>query len=444
METYAGFAEHTDHEVGRLVQALEEMGVMDNTLLIYIVGDNGASAEGGPEGAYNEMMALNGIISTAAINMPHINQWGDPSTFPHYAIGWAWAGDTPFQWTKQIASHFGGTRNGMVMHWPKRIKARGEIRSQFSHVTDIAPTALEAASLPFPKMVNGTQQRPFDGTSLVYTFDDAKAKATHTTQYFEMFGNRELYHVDEDFSEANNLAEKNPEKLKELQDLFMKEAVKNSVLPIDDRRSERFNPAIAGRPDIMGSRTSLTVYPGMVGMTENAFINVKNRSHTITADLELANAKTSGVIIAQAGRFGGWTLYMKDGKVHYEYNFFGVERTKIASTASLPAGKHVIKFQYEIDQPKPGTGGKCILFVDDKKVAEGHIPKTEPFAFSGDEGADVGMDAETAVSDDYKQGDNKFTGKINKVTIDLGPSKLSGADEKKVEEAGDIAATIED
>ena len=224
----------------------------------------------------------------------------------------------------------------------------------------------------------------------------------------------------------------------------MKEASRNYVLPIDDRRAERFSPAIAGRPDIMGSRTSLTVYPGMVGMAENAFINVKNRSHTITAEVELANAKTNGVIIAQAGRFGGWTLYMKDGKVHYEYNFFGVERTKIASTASLPAGKHVIKFQYEIDQPKPGTGGKCMLLVDDKKVAEGHIPKTQPFAFSGDEGADVGMDGETAVSNDYKQGDNKFTGKINKVTIDLSPSKLSAADEKKVEEEGDIAATIED
>src|SRR3989440_4764336 len=191
METFAGFAEHTDEQVGRLVNALQEMGALDNTLLIYIVGDNGASAEGGPEGAYNEMMALNGIISTAAINMPHINEWGDPSTFPHYAIGWAWAGDTPFQWTKQIASHFGGTRNGMVMHWPKRIKAKGEIRSQFSHVTDIAPTALEAASLPFPKMVNGTEQRPFDGTSLVYTFDPTAAGPTaptkHTTQYFEMF-----------------------------------------------------------------------------------------------------------------------------------------------------------------------------------------------------------------------------------------------------------------
>src|SRR5947199_1331064 len=254
----------------------------------------------------------------------------------------------------------------------------------------------------------------------------------------------ELYHVDEDFSEASNLADKNPEKLKELQDLFMKEAARNSVLPIDDRRAERFNPATAGTPDVMGARTSLTVYPGMLGMAENALINVKNRSHTITADVELANGNTNGVIIAQAGRFGGWTLFMKEGKLHYEYNFFGVERTNIASTTSLSAGKHVIKFQYEIDQPKPGTGGKCILSVDNKKVAEGHIPKTQPFGLSGDEGADVGMDGETAVSDDYKQGDNKFTGKIAKVTIDLSPSKLSAADEKKVEEEGDIAATIED
>jgi arylsulfatase A-like enzyme len=194
METFAGFAEHTDEQVGRLVVALQEMGVLDNTLFIYIVGDNGASAEGGPEGAYNEMMALNGIINTAEINMPHLENWGDPTTFPHYAIGWAWAGDTPFQWTKQIASHYGGTTNGVVIHWPARVKAKGEVRSQFTHVTDIAPTVLEAVGLPFPKNVNGTAQKPFDGTSMVYTFDDPKARETHTTQYFEMFGNRGIYH----------------------------------------------------------------------------------------------------------------------------------------------------------------------------------------------------------------------------------------------------------
>jgi len=470
METYAGFGEHTDEQIGRLVDTLNQMGVMDNTLFFYIVGDNGASAEGGPLGAYNEMMALNAITQDAAINMPHLEDWGGPSTFPHYAIGWAWAGDTPFQWTKQIASHYGGTTNGLVIHWPARIKAKGEFRSQFTYVTDIAPTVLEAAGLPFPKSVNGTVQRPFDGTSMIYTFDNAKAKETHTTQYFEMFGNRgiyhdgwiaatrhsipwiqvqnpplttdvwELYHTAEDFSEAHDLAAQDPSKLKQMQDLFMKEAIRNHVLPIDDRRSERFNAALAGRPDLMGTRTSLTVYPGMVGMTENAFINVKNRHYTITAPVELRDGNTNGVIIAQGGRFAGWTLYMKDGRVHHEYNFFGVERTNIADSSALSAGKHVIKYEFVPDKAKPGTGGKCLLFVDGQQVAQGYIPKTVPFAFSGDEGADVGLDAETAVSDDYKQEDNRFTGTILEVTIDVSPPGLSPADQKAVDAAEDAAA----
>jgi len=474
METFAGFASHTDEQVGRLVSALTSMDVMDNTLFIYIVGDNGASAEGGPEGAYNEMMALNGIINTAAINMPHLDHWGDPTTFPHYAIGWAWAGDTPFQWTKQIASHYGGTTNGMVIRWPRRIKARGQFRSQFTHVTDIAPTVLEAVGLPFPKSVNGAAQRPFDGTSMVYAFDNPAAKETHTTQYFEMFGNRgiyhdgwiaaarhsipwlmaqnpplaqdtwELYHVAEDYSEANDLAAKRPEKLKELQDLFTKEAIRNHVLPIDDRRAERLNAAIAGRPDLMGTRSSLTVYPGMVGISENAFINLKNRSYTITANVELRDAATSGVIIAQAGAFGGWTLYMKDGKAHHEYNYFGVERTNIGATEALKPGKHEIRYEFTADAAKPGTGGKCVLYVDQRQVATGHIPKTTPFAFSADEGVDVGMDGETAVSDDYKQGDNKFTGKILKVTVTAKPSQLSAEQKRAVEKAEAEAKAIED
>jgi arylsulfatase len=254
----------------------------------------------------------------------------------------------------------------------------------------------------------------------------------------------ELYHVADDFSEAHDLATQNPAKLKELQGVFMKEAIKNHVLPIDDRRSERFNAAIAGRPDLMGDRTSLTVYPGMTGMTENAFINVKNRSYTITAPVELKNGNTNGVIIAQAGAFGGWVIYMKEGKVHHEYNFFGVERTNIGSPSALPAGKHEIKYEFVADSPKPGTGGKCVLYVDGQQVAEGRIPKTEPFAFSGDEGVDVGEDAETAVSNDYKQGDNKFTGRIISVTIDTKPSNLSAADKKAVEDAEEEAAVIED
>ena len=254
----------------------------------------------------------------------------------------------------------------------------------------------------------------------------------------------ELYHVAEDFSEANDVASKNPTKLKELHDLFTKEAIKNHVLPIDDRRSERFNAAIAGRPDLMGDRTSLTVYPGMTGMTENAFINVKNRSYTITAPVELKDGNTNGVIIAQAGAFGGWVIYMKEGKVHHEYNYFGVERTNIAGQTALSAGKHEIKYEFVADSPKPGTGGKSVLYVDSQQVAEGQIPKTQPFMFSGDEGTDVGVDAETAVSNDYKQGDNKFTGKIDKVTIDTKPSNLSTADKKAVEDVEENAAVIED
>lgn len=449
METFAGFAEHTDHEIGRLVKQLETIGALDNTIFFYIVGDNGASAEGGPEGTYNEMMALNGIVGKADQMMNHIDDWGGPTTFPHFAIGWAWAGNTPFQWTKQIASHFGGTRNGMVLHWPKRFKANGDVRSQFHHVIDVAPTVLEAAGLPEPKEVNGIVQRPMDGKSMLYTIDDAKAKDRRTTQYFEMFGNRgiyhdgwvactrhsipwvmaalpplsedvwELYNVNEDFSQANDLATQNPAKLKELQEVFNQEATRNHVFPIDDRRVERFNPAIAGRPDLMGGRKSLTVYEGMTGMMENAFINVKGVRYIITADIEVKDATANGVIIAQAGYFGGWTLYMKGGRVHHEYNWFGIERTNIAAPSALAPGKHTIVYEFIPDAAKPGAGGNSIITIDGKKMAEGHIPKTQPFAFSADEGVDVGVDSETNVSPDYNQGDNAFTGKIVKVTINV-------------------------
>lgn len=447
METYAAYSEHTDEQVGRLVDALEQMGELDNTLFFYVIGDNGSSAEGGPEGTYNEMMALNGIIGQASQMMPYYESWGGPNTFPHFAVGWAHAMNTPFQWAKQVASHFGGTRNGMVVHWPEGIKAKGEVRSQFSHVTDIAPTVLEAAGLPFPKSVNGTEQTPFSGTSLVYSFDNAAAPETHTTQYFEMFGNRaiyhegwvagtrhsipwvmaqlppldqdvwELYNVNEDFSQANNLAASNPEKLKELRKKFDEVAAANHVFPIDDRRVERFNPELAGRPDVMGKRTSMTLYEGMTGLMENVFINTKMMSYTITADVEVPSS-VNGVIIAQAGKFGGWTMYAKNGVVHHEYNFFGLQRTNIAAKGALKPGKHTVMYEFTVSEPKPGAGGTCALYVDGVKTAEGVIPKTQPFAFSGDEGADVGMDGETNVSNDYAEGENRFTGKINKIVVE--------------------------
>ncbi|MBX3464748.1 MAG: arylsulfatase [Planctomycetes bacterium] len=449
METFAGFAEHTDHEVGRLVAQLEALGELENTLFLYVVGDNGASAEGGPEGTFNENMALNGIIGRAEQMMAHIDDWGAPSTYPHFAVGWAWAGNTPFQWTKQVASHFGGTRNGLVVHWPRGIRAKGEIRSQFHHVIDVAPTVLDVAKLPEPKIVNGVVQRPMDGVSMAYTFEDGRAKDRRTTQYFEMFGNRGIYHdgwvactrhsvpwdmtakippltddvwelydVEADFSQANDLARANPGKLAELQARFLDEAIRNHVLPLDDRRSERFNPAVAGRPDLLGGRKSLTVYPGMTGIMENAFINVKGVHHTVTAEVELGAAPAQGVIIAQAGTFGGWALYMQDGRVRHEYNFFGLERTRVGGSEPLGPGKHTIVYEFVPDAATPGAGGRSILRIDGRDVGEERIPRTQPFAFSGDEGVDVGRDGETPVSSEYAAIDNAFTGRIVKVVVE--------------------------
>jgi arylsulfatase len=450
MEVFAGFGEYTDTEIGRLVKAIENLGQLDNTLIFYIVGDNGASAEGGMNGLFNEMTYFNGVQETVKDILKHYDELGGPSTFGHYAAGWAVAGDTPFTWTKQVASSYGGTRNGMVIHWPKGFKAKGEIRSQWHHVIDIAPTILEAAGLPEPKMVNGITQTPIEGVSMLYTLGDAKARDRHLTQYFEIFGNRaiysngwlagtvhrapwepkpratlendqwELYDTRADFSLANDLAGSKPEKLKEMQELFIKEAVKYSVLPIDDRFLERINASLVGRPDLMAGRTSLTVYEGMIGMSENVFINLKNRSHTITADVQVPKGGAKGVILAQAGRFGGWSLYMKAGKPIYTYNFLGLKRFTIAAKQPVPAGKATIRFEFAYDGGGLGKGGLGTIFVNDKKVAEGRIEGTQPFVFSADEGADVGEDGETPVVENYGiPAPYKFTGKINKVTIDL-------------------------
>ena len=450
MEVFAGFGEYTDTEIGRLVKAIEEMGQLDNTLIFYIVGDNGASAEGGMNGLFNEMTYFNGVAETVQDVLKHYDELGGPNTYGHYAAGWAVAGDTPFTWTKQVASNYGGTRNGMIVHWPKSVKAKGELRSQWHHVIDIAPTILEAAGLPEPKVVNGIPQTPIEGVSMLYSFNDAQAKGRHQTQYFEIFGNRAIYHdgwlagtvhrapwetkpratlendiwelydTGTDFSLSKDLAAKNPGKLREMQDLFMKEAEKYYVLPIDDRTLERLNAALVGRPDLMAGRTSLTVYEGMTGMSENVFVNVKNRSHTITAEVQIPKGGAKGVILAQAGRFGGWSLYLKNGKPTYTYNFLGLKRYTIAGTQPVPAGKAAIRFEFAYDGGGIGKGGTGTIFVNGKRIGQGRIEQTQGYGFSADEGADVGEDGETPVVENYGvPAPYKFTGKINKVTIDL-------------------------
>jgi arylsulfatase A-like enzyme len=451
MEVYAGFGEYADHEIGRLFDAIGETGQLDNTLIFYILGDNGTSAEGGMNGMFSEMTYFNGVQETVQDMLKHYDDWGGPSTYPHMAAGWAVAGDTPFMWTKQIPSNYGGTRNGMVVSWPKRIKDVNQIRSQWHHVIDVAPTVLEAAKLPEPKSVNGTIQKPIEGVSMVYTFDNAQAKSTHKTQYFEIFGNRAIYHdgwfagtihrapwemqprrslqqdiwelydTRNDFSLVNDLAKTNPKKLKEMQEVFIKEAIKYRVLPIDDRVADRINAATAGRPDLMAGRTSLTLSAGMNSMSENVFINIKNRSLSITADVEIPDGGANGVIVAQGGRFGGWSLYLKDGKPVYCYNFLGLQEFKVAATQAVAPGKATIRMNFDYDGGGLAKGGTASILVNGMNVASGRIERTQPMIFSADETAAVGVDDATPVTNDYKERDNAFTGKILKVVIDVKP-----------------------
>jgi len=456
MEVYAAFGEQTDHEIGRLIDGIKATGQLDNTLIFYIIGDNGTSAEGGMNGMYNEMTYFNGVPETVPDMLKNYDKWGSADTYPHMAAGWAVAGDSPFQWTKQIASSYGGTRNPLIVHWPKGIKAKGEVRSQWHHVIDVGPTVLEAAGLPQPTSVNGTVQEPIEGVSMLYSFNNAKAPDTHKTQYFEIFGNRAIYHegwfagtihraaweqlprrplkddiwelydTRTDFSLVNDLSKQNPAKLKEMQALFLTEAEKYRVLPIDDRLLVRMNAATAGRPDLMAGRTSLSLFEGMRGMSENVFINIKNRSHTITAEVETAGANTNGVILAQAGRFGGWSLYVKDGKPTYTYNWLGLKEFTVASSQALPAGKATVRFEFVYDGGGGGKGGKATISVNGQEVASGRIDATQANVFSADEGADVGSDEGTAVAAAYSI-PFKFTGKIHKVTVDLKPATTAEA-----------------
>lgn len=446
MEVYAGFAAHTDHEIGRLVSAVEEMGEMDNTVIIYIAGDNGASAEGQINGMYQEMTYFNAYPETVDEMLTHYDEWGSPSTYPHFSAGWAVALDSPFKWTKQVGSDFGGTRNAMVVHWPNGINSKGEIRSQFSHVIDIAPTLYEISGIPAPKKVNGIEQDPMEGTSFAYSFNAADAPEEHTVQYFEMFGNRGLYqdgwlartvhkapweskasqtlqedvwdlfNTKEDFSLANNLAADNPEKLKEMQDFFMKEAEKYHVLPIDDRLLERTNAEAVGRPTLLGNRKSVTYVEGMRGMGVDIFIDLRSKSYTMTADVEVDD-KGQGVIVCQGGRFGGLSLYFKNGKPAFSYNFLGLGTVDIIANETLKTGKHTIVYDFKYDGDGLGKGGLGTLFVNGNKVAEGKLERTQPGVFSVDDLADVGMDEGTRVAN--YNGSDKFNGKINKVVIDV-------------------------
>ncbi len=450
-EVFAGFVEMTDYEIGRLVDAIEEIGELENTLIVFVAGDNGTSAEGGMVGMYNEMTYFNFVEEKVEDLLPLIDDWGMPNTFPHMAAGWAVAFDTPFTWTKQIASDFGGTRTGMIVHYPEKVKDKNGIRSQFTYATDIAPTILELADLPEPKVVNGVPQTPIEGTSFAYTFDHPDAAERHNTQYFELFGNRAIYHdgwfartihrapwemngfppleddkwdlyyVKDDFSLTNNLAKKHPEKLKELQDLFMAEAEKYNVLPIDDRVVERTNAAIAGRPDLMGDRTELKLYEGMEGMMENTFINIKNRSFSIEAKIDVPKDGANGVILSQGGRFGGWSLYMKDGVPMFTYNFLGLEKYVIKGKKPLKEGEATINFQFDYDGGGNGKGGDATLSVSDGTKSKGRIDRTQPNMFSADETADVGLDNQTPVAEGIGYGpyETKFTGKIDQVVVKI-------------------------
>jgi arylsulfatase len=452
MEVYAGFLEYADHHVGRLLDTLEKLDVLKDTLVYYIIGDNGASAEGTLNGTYNEMINFNGAaaLETPEFLTARIDKLGGPESYNHFAVGWAHAMNTPYQWTKQVASHWGGTRNGTIVHWPKGIKAKGEQRSQFHHVIDVAPTILEAAGLPQPHSVEGIQQQPIEGVSMVYSFDDSKAAERHETQYFEMFGNRGIYHkgwtavtrhktpwllvgetvpafdddvwelydTSKDWSQAKDLSKEMPEKLHQLQRLWVIEATRYNVLPLDDRVAERLNPDSAGRPVLIrGNRQIL--FGGMGRLSENSVVSIKNKSHSVTARLEVPKSGANGVIIAQGGNIGGWTLYVKDGKLKYCYNLLGIHYFYVEAASALPPGDHQVRMEFKYDGGGLGKGGTASLYVDGKPVGEGKVAATAAMIFAADDGLDIGMDTGSSVSQDYGPRDNEFTGRVKGVEITI-------------------------
>ena len=453
MEVYAGFMEQTDHHVGRVIDALEDLGILDDTVVYLIIGDNGASAEGSLQGTFNEMVTLGGFgaLETAESLIPRLNEFGSPSAYNHYAVGWAHAMDTPYQWTKQVASHWGGTRNGTIVHWPTGINGKNEMRTQFHHVIDVAPTILELAKLPQPLFVNGVMQRPIEGVSMAYSFNDANAAERHETQYFEMFGNRGLYHkgwtavtkhrtpwetgqvktiafdddvwelydTSKDWSQAKDLSQEMPDVLHRLQRLWLIEAAKYNVLPLDDRFAERGDSQIAGRPELIKENRQI-VYGGLTRVPSLAMVNMANKSYAITAEVEVPKSGAEGVIVAIGGITGGWSLYTKEGKPKFCYNFFGLEWTYVEGSKAIPAGEHQVRMEFKYDGDGLAKGGKVSLYVDGKKTGEGRIERTEPFAF-GEESLDVGHEAGSPVTTDYpKNGASYFSGEVKWIEFDTG------------------------
>jgi arylsulfatase A-like enzyme len=479
MEVYAACLSYCDYNIGRVIQAVADSGELDNTLIIYIQGDNGASGEGTLQGTANEVgVAANGVPESLDYLLSIMDDLGGPQFSNHYPVGWAHAMDTPFQWTKQVASHFGGTRNGMVISWPEHMKQTGEVRSQFCSAIDITPTILEAAGVKEPKMINGVKQTPMEGFSLVYSFGDAKAPTHHKTQYFELLANRgiyqdgwmanttplrlpwappapgvaspnpddfqwELYHIAEDFSQANNLVAQNSAKLKELQGVFDREAKKYNVYPLDASFAERADVSI--RPSLTRGRNTFTYYPGAIRIPEGAAPDIKNKAFTVTAEVEIPEGGAEGVLATQGGRFGGWGMLLMDGKPEFDYAFSQQQQHKyrIVSKDKLAPGKHTIKFDFQYDSPGFGKSGTGTLLVDGQQVAQGKIERTVPLRFSADETFDIGEDTGTPVVEDYADKmPFKFTGDLKKVVIELGKSGLTASDEMKFKELSKNAALV--
>jgi arylsulfatase A-like enzyme len=460
-EVYAAYAAYTDHEIGRVIQAVDDLGKLDNTLIIYISGDNGTSAEGTLLGTFNQMTAYNAILDVPVKDqMKFYDAWGSAVTYPHMSVAWSWAFDTPFKWTKQVASFFGGTRQGMVMAWPGHIKDAGGIRTQFHHMIDIVPTILQATGLPAPVMVNGVAQKPIEGVSMAYTWDPANANApsTRSTQYFEMFGNRALYHegwiattpppaapwlmgtaklpdvnnykwelynIADDYSENDDLSAKNPAKLKELQELFVIEATKYQVFPLDNSILPRL---LTPRPSATAGRTQFTYSGVMPGIPPSDAPSIMNRSYTITANVEVPKGGANGMIVTLGGRFGGYGLYLLKGKPVFTYNGLDLKRFRWEGKTALKPGKHTLVFDFKYDGPGFGKGGTGGLKIDGSEVANQKIEHTIPFIMAIDETFDVGVDTRTPVDDKDYQVPFAFTGKIDKVTINVGPEQLTDED----------------